>query len=246
MALYVTNQNQILLWNVISKNSIINEYFLYSGTGKKEEWFKSILRMFYEKNKNNKLNTVELLELNKETIAYMMRSIKSIKQTSTKEEPSPNQFLKPYSVTENKVEKIGNQFNEKQMEYNSMFEKKPPDSIDFAEKQDIPLSNMDDLIKKHMRERDEELKKYSPPPIIPVNLKPQETQNNNNSNKLRIDNASDNINIQIEEIKDKKSVTWLDDENFKKLENQQKEIEILKLQIVELINKVTNLEEKIK
>jgi len=243
MALYVTNQNQMLLWNVISKNNSINEYFLYSGAGKKEEWFKSVLRIFYEKNQNRNLSTKELLELNKETIAYMIRGIKQTNTVKTKEQPLHSQFLKPYSVTENKVEKIGNQFNEKQMEYSSMFEKKPPESIDFAEKQDTPLSNMDDIIKKHMRERDEELKKYSPPPIIPI-LNQNETQTVNN--KLRIDDASDNINILIEEIKEKKSVSWSDDENCKKLENQQKEIDLLKLQIAELISKVKNLEETTK
>jgi hypothetical protein len=242
MSLFVTNDNQKLLWNVISKNGIVNEYFLINQN-QKENWFKSIIHMFYEQNKTRTLNQTELLILNKSVIAFMIQNIKDkyAKPTNTDQN-----FLKPYSITENKVEKIGNQFTEKQLEYNSLFDRKIPESPEFSEKQDKPLSNMDELIQQHLREREEELRKYAPLPLV------QESESilQKQSNKLKIEQTPDTINIQIEEINDAnssdkliKTVSWSDTVNAEKLENQQNEIDTLKSQVIELIEKVRNLEE---
>jgi hypothetical protein len=106
------------------------------------------------------------------------------------------------------------------------------------------------LIKQHLKEREEELRKYAPLPLVqPVQ---SETLQPNTTNKLKIESQTDTINIQIEEIvepsnqftdpKPKKSVNWLDDSTTEKFEMQQKEIELLKTQILELIQKVTTLE----
>jgi hypothetical protein len=158
--------------------------------------------------------------------------------------------LKSYSITENKVDKIGTQFNEKKREYNLLFDKKVPESINFGEKQDTPLSNMDDLIKQHLKEREEELKKYAPPPLV---TQLDNTINNKSilpsqTNKLKIDTNS-NINIQIEEIKEKedvkikKSVSWSDN-NKELIEKQQLEIELLKKQVFELFEKIKLIQDK--
>jgi hypothetical protein len=151
--------------------------------------------------------------------------------------------LKPYSITENKVEKIGNQFEQKQVEYNSLFDRKVPEAPEFSEKQDKPLSNMDELIQQHLREREEELRKYAP---LPLSATPIVSQ----PNKLKIEQSQDTINIQIEEISqpdtsDKliKSVSWSDTVNAEKLESQQKEIDELKSQVSALIARLTSLEE---
>ena len=245
MSQYVTPENQKLLWNVISKNPIVNDFFL-SNPYKKDEWFKSIIRLFYDQNSGRVLNQTDLLTLNKTTISYMIQNVKE----STKQKAAPIQldqnFLKPYSITENKVEKIGNQFEEKQLEYNSLFDRKVPEAPEFSEKQDKPLSNMDELIQQHLREREEELRKYAPLPLVQESQKIVPTQ----PNKLKIEQSPDTINIQIEEIKqtdtsDKliKTVSWSDTVNAEKLESQQKEIETLKIHVNELLERVKNLEE---
>jgi hypothetical protein len=172
--------------------------------------------------------------------------IQNIKEKNSKPTNTEQNFLKPYSITENKVEKIGNQFTEKQLEYNSLFDRKIPDSPEFSEKQDKPLSNMDELIQQHLREREEELRKYAPLPIV----QESETILQKQSNKLKIEQTPDTINIQIEEINDAnssdkliKTVSWSDTVNAEKLQNQQNEIDTLKSQVIELIEKVRNLEE---
>jgi len=77
-------------------------------------------------------------------------------------------LLKPYSVTENKEDRFTDQYNQYQQNYQSMFDKKVPENIDFREQfSDQPLSgNMEDLVQRHLRERDEELKKYAPAPFF--------------------------------------------------------------------------------
>ena len=245
MSQYVTPESQKLLWNVISKNPIVNDFFL-SNPYKKDEWFKSIIRMFYDQNTGRVLNQTDLLMLNKTTISYMIQNVKeSTAQTTQKNAPIQldQNFLKPYSITENKVEKIGNQFEQKQVEYNSLFDRKVPEAPEFSEKQDKPLSNMDELIQQHLREREEELRKYAP---LPLSATPIVSQ----PNKLKIEQSQDTINIQIEEISqpdtsDKliKSVSWSDTVNAEKLESQQKEIDELKSQVSALIARLTSLEE---
>jgi hypothetical protein len=245
MSQYVTPENQKLLWNVISKNPIVNDFFL-NNPYKKDEWFKSIIRLFYDQNSVRVLNQTDLLTLNKTTISYMIQNVKeSTVQNTQKTAPIQldQNFLKPYSITENKVEKIGNQFEQKQVEYNSLFDRKVPEAPEFSEKQDKPLSNMDELIQQHLREREEELKKYAP---LPLSAAPIVSQ----PNKLRIEQSPDTINIQIEEISqpdtsDKliKTVSWSDTVNAEKLESQQKEIDELKSKVATLIARLNSLEE---
>jgi len=239
MALFVHPTNQTLLWTVVKKNKMVNDYFMFYPR-EKDGWFKSIVQLFYEKNNNRTLNSTDLLLLNKETISYMIQSIKDkFPQQPTTDET----FLKSYSITENKVEKIGSQFSEKQLEYNSLFEKKTPEQIDFGETQDKPLSNMDELIKRHMEEREMELKKYAPLPLVD----PPSTQAKIvEPNKLKIDKTAENVNIQIEEIDQpiKKSVTWFDESTNEKIDKQQVEINELKEQIQKLVEKITLLENK--
>lgn len=253
MSKYVSPENQTLLWQVISKNELINNYFSTSPN-LKVQWFKSIIQIFYEQNKNRTVNSTELLLLNKQTISYMIQNIreKNVVNVPNKYEKNKTQltetnFLKPYSITENRVEKIGNQFQEKQAEYNSLFEKKNPETIDFAEKQDVPLSNMDELIKQHLKEREDELRKYAPLPIV---TPPQPTTK---TNKLKIDDTNNNINIQIEEIKYeekeneekiKKTVSWSDNNNTDRIEKQQLEINQLKSQIDDISEKIKILLDK--
>ena len=259
MALFISHENQTLIWNVISKNKLVNDYFFYHPPHKKTEWFKSIVQLFYHKNQGRMLNQTELLLLNKTVISYMVQNIRdNMSDSLPKNQVNIDaDFLKSHSITENKVEKIGNQFNEKQLEYNSLFDKKVPETIDFAVKQDAPLSNMDELIKQHLKEREEELRKYAPLPLVTpnANITTATLPTEAIQNKLKIDKSSDNINIQIEEIKDdnneekdnerkKKSVSWSDDPTSVTLTNHQTEIELLKSQINELSKKVKALLDK--
>jgi hypothetical protein len=189
MALYIHPENQELLWKVVNKNPVIEQYFSAYPANIQETWFKQIISSFYEQNRNNVSNSNQLYEINKNTLTYMVQDInrnvqyinEQKERSFVQENPQMNQndFLKPHSVTENREDKFTNQYNQYQQNYQTMFDKKVPESIDFREKfDDQPISgNMDELVQRHLRERDEELKRYAMPPVIP-NLVP-----NNNNNR---------------------------------------------------------------
>lgn len=235
MSLFIIPENQKLLWNVINKNQLIVKFFSLYPPQVKEKWFKDIVRTVYDQNMNNRLSQNDLYELNKNVLAYMVGDIKNktsgfdkqelkreeVKREEVKREEERVQ-LQTYSVTENKEDKFNKQYNQYQQSYQTMFEKKPPESPDFSEKNTDPvISNMDELIKKHIRERDEELKKYSPQPLF--------------TQKIEIDNTETAVNLQVEdiEVKPKKTVKWIDD-------NQRHEIETLKTEVLELTKNLKN------
>ena len=287
--MYIHPENQELLWKVVNKNPVIEQYFSTYPTKIQESWFKQIISSFYEQNRNNVANSDQLYEINKNTLTYMVQDINrnvqyvNEKRRSTTNQPdasttlsslppassptvpcstvlrtsasgsssdkfgqevinrntqlnqniptSQNDFLKPHSVTENREDKFTNQYNQYQQNYQAMFDKKVPESIDFREKfDDQPISgNMDELVQRHLRERDEELKRYAMPPVMP-NLVPIINNNNNrgntvesppffgnasnqlgqinsitqqrpqNANRLVIDPSPENVKIAVEEI----------------------------------------------
>jgi hypothetical protein len=301
MSLYIHSENQELLWNVISKTSIVQQYFVLYHPSVKENWFKSIISSFYEQNRN--IRPDQLFEMNKTTLTYMVNDIKrniqyqqekqeqqqyiqeqKLKQeqhkigenyymNNQKQQGSPNDYLKPYSVTQNKEDGFLNEYNKYQNNYHSVFEKKPPDSIDFREKiEDGYISNMDELVKKHMKERDEELNKIPQPTMYNrespfQKILPEPIKNENTNQRLIIDPESKNIQIQIEELnsnnifnatqnveneivqnsvsnfqKDKKN----EDPTVKWLDNENSEkIKSLEKEIIELKKLVLQISEKL-
>lgn len=66
MSAYILPENQRILWNTINK---------VKGFSKDEQWFKQVIALFYQKNASRNLDQRELLQLNKETIEYMMRGL---------------------------------------------------------------------------------------------------------------------------------------------------------------------------
>lgn len=278
MSLYIHPENQELLWNIINKNSQIQQYFYSYPPNAKDNWFKQIISSFYKENRNTIFSQEQLLDINKNTILYMINDVKRniqykeeqkkqelLSQQSYQKQSYPENFntdyLKPYSVTENKEDKFTEQFQQYQNNYNSMFDKKAPESVDFREKINDPqISNMDELIKKHLRERDEELKRYAPPPIFTPS-----TKNEPNiekplppppSNRIVIHDRPSNIKLSTEEFRESTpneinqqkinndySVKWLDNENSNHIKNLQKEINELRSLVMQLSNKIIQKEE---
>ena len=174
MSLYIHPENQQLLWNIMNKIPILTDFFAPYPQAHKEQWFKSVIQLFYEKYKTKRLQLNDLHQLNQETIAYIVQTIR--------EKTQPQQQVHAPSTTdaENKQERIdkkqefyNHQFTARQTEYNSMLNKQAPPEVNFREKEeDTAISNMDELIRQHMTQRENELKQYSPQPPIspPVNM----------------------------------------------------------------------------
>ena len=234
MSLYVVPENQELLWNVISKNAYIQDFFAPYNPEKKNEWFKTIIRTFYERYKLQKLTVADLNLVNKETIAYMIQNVREqinqpVAKTTTPTQSTPSfqpansyAISTPPIVPDMRQDIYAKEFEQRQQEYANLNKKVAPANVNFTEKADDGvIQNMDELVKQQMQQRAYEMS-LIPPPINKVSQNaaqmPMQTLANtfvqNAPPKLQID-ASSNIEISIEELgsaNSKKSVTWKTDE----------------------------------
>lgn len=234
--LYIHSQNQELLWNTISKAPL----FQIINPAYREQWFKNIIQLFYDKyplvRDSNSLQTI-----NKETIQYMINELKHIQQQKPNyqppatSQPAPNLQSNSYSslepnymgkseLMERKQELSNNAFMQRQKEYEKMFEKPAVPEVNFKEKlDDEPISNIEELIEKHRREREHELTQYSP--------------------KIKIDNEIQTESIIKEIIPvgelDKK-VRWVDEQLYNELKKDfdelKKEMNILQIKMAMITN----------
>jgi hypothetical protein len=231
MSLYVNAENQKLLWKVIHNHPLASQFFSRLTPNQKTEWFKSIIKGFYEQNANRIISIQDLQQLNKATIAYMAQTMKpNVIQPTVQ-----NYTEDPPRNTKEMV--FNQQFDMKKREYESLLEKKAPETIDFREKmEDTAISNMSDLIQTHIREREEELKQYSQQSNIIPQSKPI-----TKTHRLKIDKNADinneTLNAQVlenEEKRPKKYVTWMTD-NAESRSMLEEDFEAFKIDIREQI-----------
>jgi len=96
------------------------------------------------------------------------------------------------------------QFQVRQQEYTQMLDKPTPDSVNFREKvDDQAISNMEELIEQHRRQREKELAEFAPPPISTETQVSSETKVNAENIKFQVDEPP---NILEEKIKSLKSM----------------------------------------
>lgn len=165
-SLYITSDNQELLWNTINKTPLIQKI----PAGQKDNWFRNIIQQFHEKH-HNITDTITLQKINRETIKCMMDKLNIIGSQPTPQLPPPQQH--PYSQIQptyfnkeaekaQKQEIYNRAFEERQQQFNKMFEKPPIPEVNFSEKlDDEPISNMTELIERHKKEREAEVQKIS-------------------------------------------------------------------------------------
>ena len=144
----------------------------------KTNWFKDIVKMFYEKNPHIK-DKDSLQQINKQTVQYMMHSAKSI-MTQQREAVPVKQYRAPpaneaigitseftrYDTDSKKnTEWYNKAFTERQKEYEVMHAKPLAPEVDFAIKMDdSPLNNMDELIEKYKQDRENDMNPFPSPP----------------------------------------------------------------------------------
>jgi hypothetical protein len=248
MSIYVTPENQKLLWSVLHKNPLIAQVFSANQIHQKELWFKTIIENFFNQYRFKTLSKRDLQQLNQDTLNYM---IQQLREHLSKSQPAKQNISVPSSQNlmidtppipqNNRQDLFNNQFQQRQKDYEQMSEKKAPDTIDFRDKvDDEPISNMDELIRTHMQMRENELKQYSPPPPnalpvptsvnVPVPLQEVPNQPNHNiTTEIK----------EIESVKPKKS-----DTNTKE-QHEPDEMRILREQMSQLIKKMVEMQKQI-
>lgn len=75
MALFVHPENQKILWNIISGNPFIIQYFETKPPHAKDTWFKQSIEEFYKRIQGKKIDPQELNALNKEVLTSMIQTI---------------------------------------------------------------------------------------------------------------------------------------------------------------------------
>jgi uncharacterized protein involved in copper resistance len=102
-----------MLWNTIQKVQLLHEQI---PVYQQQDWFKQILSMFYQKIQNT---SYDLRQLNKETIGYMISTLKPQTQTTPTNESKPNTKLgEPISDTaiENMDELLQQQMKQRELD----------------------------------------------------------------------------------------------------------------------------------
>lgn len=191
MNLYITTDNQKLLWDLICNKSTITNYFQYLPPNNKFIWFKQIIQKHYNENSNIN-NYTQLKDLNKKTILYMLNDIPSQNQMNTIQ---TNNIITPEIEVNKKSDDYQDQYNNRINDYQNMLKKDVPTEIDFTNKQyDDVITNMDELLRIQQESRKLDIQHA----IIP-------------NKKLNIDRNSNNIDIEIEslvKIENKKQISW--------------------------------------
>ena len=148
MSLYIEEKNQTLLWNLINKNPLLST--LLPNISQKTQWFKTILSQIYSTLPQSISNEV-LLNKNKETLSIMINDLKSRMNQSP-----------IYTRNQKEPTSINSQYEERQKEYESMMKKPTIDEISFKEQlDDGVIKNMDELIQRQLREREQDLHRIS-------------------------------------------------------------------------------------
>ena len=218
-------ENQKLIWDTISKVPNFQE-MKSQNRHKSELWFQEIIQMYYNKNKQNIVDKNTLSILNKETVRYMLQKLKntSVQPASFNDGYqnsmiSGSAFQNNYSTLETntnetrnfildkKHEKLNNDFQMRQNEYSSLFEKPKVSEIDFRENidEDKPIENMDELLQRQMAEREYDIQNIN---------KPEQEKEPDSTNIIELEkqkkivslnepNENDNYDDKIHKLNDK-------------------------------------------
>jgi hypothetical protein len=165
---YIHPENQKLLWNTIQKTPI------FKNLGSQQsQWFKSVIQHFYEEYPNAKIikNKDELQSINRATISYMVNNLKELVQpiqpVSQYNETTRENELPSNTGSNERMAFYNDQFNNRQKEYESMNTKPLPPTNNIVDEKisDEAITNMDELIRHQIEQRELELKMYAQAPL---------------------------------------------------------------------------------
>ena len=155
MSLFISKENQNLLYEMINKTPEINKVF--SSVDEKNKWFRRSIESQYEQLPQVITREI-LLMTNRKVLSSMVEQIRVAYATKMVNNPPVNSLKRDNSPN---IEQI-------QSQYNSMFDPPKPKKIDFSEKlDDDVITNMEELIENQKKMRERELQEYSPPPPTP-------------------------------------------------------------------------------
>jgi hypothetical protein len=221
---YIHPDNQTLLWNTIQKAPNFEKLGI-----NKTQWFKSIIKEFYDHEGKTIRNQIDLQNINKSTIAYMVHALKQMSTSLPSTSGSAERMSSALPSTSGSAERMtqyNDEFNNRQKEYEMMNAKPLPPQMDQVNEKiaDEAITNMDELIRQQLAQREQELKMFG--------QSPQQIQ----PSAVKLDN------VPIEPTVEKKSVSWKNDIDRKEFDELREMLIQLK-ETVETLKKQINPEE---
>ena len=146
MSTFISYNNQTILWNTIQKVPLLQQKIQKEYQA---NWFRQIIEDIYTQNQYRNLNVQELNELNKQTISYMINSLKK----------SNNENNQTTSIENLDYQDTNTEFSKREKEYeilknNTKMNEKP----NFNETiEDKAIDNMDELLYNQQIQRDLDL-----------------------------------------------------------------------------------------
>lgn len=250
MSLYIDPNNQRILWETLHKNPLVSIIFPndVNSLKRKEIWFKNIISKIYSQMPKN-ISRETLLNKNKETLTIMNAELYGRKNqppetanNSTAIYPvkQPETLYSRNAISENRSELLNREYLDRQKQYEQMVQKPNLPEVSFEEKQeDEVIKNMDELIRKQMKEREDDLK------TITKSFQPNLNPNSNPISKHRTLSIREEtayiepIDVTVVEEPPKKRVSWnIEEEPHKTSQNIPVKFEV---KIEELAQKVSML-----
>jgi hypothetical protein len=162
--LFVDAKNQAILWKIIHTSPLFVTKINLFSLEERSEMFKQSIALFYDSfpevhdfetlQKTNKAFLLEFLELLQEKKNGFFVEKKEIPYPSFVEK-EPDSFIGKQEEQKVRQETFSNAFQDRQREFESFFEKPPTQLSPFLEPiHDEPISNMEEIIEQHKRERE--------------------------------------------------------------------------------------------
>ena len=197
-----TQENKGMLWGILQNAGKFNK--LPANFDTQRVFEKHIAQIETKCELNSKL-----IDLNKQFISAFVNDV--------------SRFESPDVIKKNKVEQFNNSLKQQEDSFNSAMARPMPKTVDFSDKEDEPITNIDDLIAQQLEKRKLDIPKADGNDKAAVqdwlngtsNAVP--IDNTNNSRNIKIGETIDNTNIENVVIdinkqttKPEKKVTWQD------------------------------------
>jgi len=167
MSLYIDPKNQRILWETIHKNPLISTIFPNDEISlkRKEIWFKNVISKMYSE-MPKEISREMLWNKNKETLTIMNFELHKGKNqmmgpSNHVETPinKPQSVYSRNAISENRSELLNREYLDRQKQYEQMVQKPNLPEVSFEEKaEDEVIKNMDELIRKQLKEREDDIK----------------------------------------------------------------------------------------
>lgn len=157
---FIHNNNQSLLWKVISNTPQTINYFANAPPGEKERWFQTVIGHIYKQYNGQ---NISLRDMNKRAIDFMLQSLapktsvpKLPSESASASAPYPllqSQASVPYKTRE---QQVNDQFTRRQAEYESMIKKETPIPHFIENVKDEAILDLGSAVKEYMKQRNQD------------------------------------------------------------------------------------------